>query len=80
MKWSLQYHTRPNARHKIKEALYIQILTFSSSKILLPWIRGPREMKEGRRQGGTSGRTRQASAGPHQSNDKVQNPDFPVIG
>ena len=30
--------------------------------------------------GGTSGRTRQASVRPHQSNDKVQNLDFLVIG
>ena len=38
----------------------------------LPWIRGPRETKERKvgEEEGTSGRTRQASVRPHQSNFK----------
>ena len=53
----------------------------SLALIVVPLIRGPRETKERKgRGGGTSGRTRQASVRPHQSNDKVQNLDFLVIG
>ena len=65
----------------IKKAIIIPI---KLHKIMstIPWIRGPRETKESRRQGkgGTSGRTREASVRPHQSNEKVQNLGFSVIG
>ena len=48
------------------------VLLVLRARTALPWIRGPRETKERKvgEEEGTSGRTRQASVRPHQSNFK----------